>query len=151
MHVVDMRHAQERRQQNADEPGLFMRMDRVVAGSESAPDDGQCQQKIEWNLRERWPHPDTANKGRPPAAKQSKPVHRHVASERISDEIDLMPELSERSDAMELAERRAARLEERLGRNHQKAHGAMIFSRIRSTLCRLRNTSSMSEEQPPRP
>src|SRR5215475_6124478 len=60
-----------------------------------------------------------------------------------------MPELDERPDPMELTERCAAGLEERLGRDHQKAHGSMIFSRIRSTLCRRRTTSSMPEEQPP--
>jgi hypothetical protein len=48
--------------------------------------------------------------------------HRHVATERIGDQIDLVPELGERTDPVEFAERSSAGLEERLGRNHQKAH-----------------------------
>ena len=45
-----------------------------------------------------------------------------------------MAERGERADAVELAERRAARLEERLGRDHQNAHGSVIFARNRSTV-----------------
>jgi hypothetical protein len=38
-----------------------------------------------------------------------------------------MAEGRERANAVELAERGAARLEERLGRNHQDAHGSGDF------------------------
>ena len=38
-----------------------------------------------------------------------------------------MAERGERADAVKLAERRAARLEERLGRDHQDAHGSDDF------------------------
>ena len=64
------------------------------------------------------------------------PGHRHVVAERIRHQIDLVPELGERPDAMKLAERRAAGLEERLGRDHQNAHDPVIFSRNRSVQCR---------------
>src|SRR5262245_16257013 len=40
-----------------------------------------------------------------------------------------MPEIDERPDAVKLAERCTSGLEERLGRDHQDAHGFVIFSR----------------------
>ena len=46
------------------------------------------------------------------------------APERIGDEIDRMAELGQRLDAMVFAEWRAARLEERLRRQHQDAQRA---------------------------
>ena len=64
---------------------------------------------------------------RPQAAEHAQPRHRHVLAERIGDEIDLVPERGERPDAVKFAERRAARLEERLGRDHQNAHGSSDF------------------------
>ncbi len=49
-----------------------------------------------------------------------------------------MPEAGERPDAVELAERRPPRFEERLGRDHENTHGdAMIFARNRSTVLEL--------------
>ena len=53
--------------------------------------------------------------------------HRHVLAEGIRYEIDLVAERGEGADAVELAERGAARLEERLGRDHQDAHGSGDF------------------------
>lgn len=43
----------------------------------------------------------------------------------IGHQVDLVAEFPEGLDAMELAERRAARLEERLGREHQDAQGTV--------------------------
>ena len=64
---------------------------------------------------------------RPQAAEHTQPRHRHALAEWVRDEIDVMSEGRERANAMKLAERRAARLEERLGRNHQDAHGSGDF------------------------
>ena len=67
------------------------------------------------------------------AAEDAQPGHRHVVTERIRHEIDLVAERGQRADAVELAERRPARLEERLGRDHQNAHVSGDF-RIKSLL-----------------
>jgi hypothetical protein len=48
-------------------------------------------------------------------------------SERVSNEIDLVAERGERPDAVKLAEGGPARLEKRLGRDHQNAHGSGDF------------------------
>ena len=61
-------------------------------------------------------------KWRPHTAEDSQAAHRHVCSKGVRDEIDLMPEIGQRANAMKLTEGRAARLEERLGRDHQNAH-----------------------------
>jgi hypothetical protein len=53
--------------------------------------------------------------------------HRHVLTERIRDEVDGMTQIGQRADAVELAERRPPRLEKRLGRDHQDAHGSGDF------------------------
>ena len=50
------------------------------------------------------------------------PRDRHIVAKRVRDEIDLVTERGEGADAVVLAERRAARLEKRLGRNHEDAH-----------------------------
>ena len=44
-----------------------------------------------------------------------------IAADRIGHQIDVMAELAERLDAVVFAEGRAARLEERLRREHQDA------------------------------
>jgi hypothetical protein len=45
-----------------------------------------------------------------------------LLAKRIRDEVDLMTESRQRADAVVFAERRPARLEERLGRDHQDTH-----------------------------
>jgi len=59
-------------------------------------------------------------------------------TERIGNEIDLVAKSGERANAVELAERRPARLEERLGRDHQNAHVSGDF-RIKSLLPDVRS------------
>ncbi|MGC4081339.1 MAG: hypothetical protein QM736_04300 [Vicinamibacterales bacterium] len=54
--------------------------------------------------------------------------HRNVLSERIGDEIDLMTQRRQSTNPVELAERGAARLEERLRRDHQDTHSLLIFA-----------------------
>ena len=49
-----------------------------------------------------------------------------VAADRIGDQIDVMAELAERLDAVVFAERGAARLEERLRREHQDAQRTVL-------------------------
>ncbi len=63
-----------------------------------------------------------ADERRPERSEHAQARHHHVLAERVGDEIDLMPEIGEGADAVKLAEGRAARLEKRLGRDHQDAH-----------------------------
>ena len=132
VHVVEVRHPQQRGEHDADEPAFFVRVDGVVAPGEGAPERGQRRA-----ARRAGASRATArsSRGARTAAAAQRNTRRpgivDVLAERIGDEIDLMAERGQRADAMKLAERRAARLEERLGRDHQNAHGAVIFSRIR--------------------
>src|SRR3982750_2667175 len=102
-------------------------MNRVVLAGERAADRGQRQQRVERNLRQRRTDLDAAQQGRACAAKHTQARPRPRLSEWIRHEIDVMAERRERANAMELAERRAARLEERLRRDHQNAHGSGDF------------------------
>ena len=56
----------------------------------------------------------------------------HVHADFVSGMVDLVAERRQGPDAVELAERGAARLEERLRRDHQDAHSLLIFARIHS-------------------
>jgi hypothetical protein len=55
-------------------------------------------------------------------AEDAQAGHLDVFTERIGDEIDGMAQRRQRSDAVELGERGAPGLEERLGRDHQDVH-----------------------------
>ena len=122
MHVVQVRDAEQRRQHDADEAAFLVRVDRVVPAGERAAQRRERQQRIERQLGERGTDLHLADERRPQRSEHAQARHHDVLPERIGDEIDLVPEIGERADAVELAERRAARLEERLGRDHQDAH-----------------------------
>ncbi len=51
-----------------------------------------------------------------------------IAADRIGHQVDVMAELTEGFDAVVLAEGRAARLEKRLGREHQDAHESLYLT-----------------------
>jgi hypothetical protein len=118
-----VRHAQQHAEDRADEPGFLVRVDRVVASRAGTANRGERQQHVERYLRERRPDLHTTDERRAKAAEHPKSRDRDVLAEGVRDEIHLVPEGGERADAMEFAERRAARLEEWLGRNHQNPHG----------------------------
>ena len=65
---------------------------------------------------------DLVHERRPQAAEHAQARQSTRPAERIRDEIDRVPELEQRADAVVLAERRAPGLEERLRRDHQDAH-----------------------------
>ncbi len=132
MHVVQVRYAQHGGQHDPDEPAFFVRVDGVVpvpARAQGTPERGQREKRIERNLGERRSDPHAAHERRPQAAEDPEPGHRDVAAERVRHQIDLMAERRQRADAMKFAERGAPRLEERLGCDHQNAHGRVIFAR----------------------
>ncbi len=62
---------------------------------------------------------------RPQAAKDPQIRQLDITTDRIGDQIDVMAEFAESFDAVVFAEGRAARLEERLGREHQDAHESL--------------------------
>jgi hypothetical protein len=122
VHVVEVRDAQQGRDHHPDQPAFLVRVDRIVACADGAPQHAERQEQIERQFRQRGPDADTAHERRPQAAKHAQARHRHVAAEGIGDQIDLVPEADQRPDAVKLAERRAPGLEERLRRNHENAH-----------------------------
>jgi hypothetical protein len=114
-------------QQDADEPAFFVRVDRIVPLAERAPYRRHREENVERHLRERRADAHAIQERRTHRSEHTKSGHRHVLPERISDEIDRVTERCQRANAVKLAERRPARLEERLGRNHQDAHAQRDF------------------------
>jgi hypothetical protein len=86
-----MRHPQQRRERDADESTLFVRVNGVVLAGEGAPYGGECQKSVEWQLGQRGPDLDPGHKWRTHRPKDAQARHRHVFAEGIGDEIDLMP------------------------------------------------------------
>jgi hypothetical protein len=64
-----------------------------------------------------------AHKRGAPRPEDAESGHLDTLPERVRDQINGMPELDERANAMILAERGAPGLEERLRRDHQNPHG----------------------------
>ena len=128
MHVVEMRNPQPPRQPDADETHLFVRMNRVVSPGHRAAGHGQQHQPIERQLGERRANADLADERWFERAKNPQVGKLNVAAERIRDEVDLVPQFAEGLDAVVLAEGGAARLEERLRREHQDAHGSLYLT-----------------------
>ena len=127
VHVVEMRNPEHRREHDADEASLFMRVDHVVAFRQGAPQRRHGQREIERRLREGRPDAHLADERRTQAAKHTQPRHRHIPPERIRDEVNRMPQLEECPDAVIFAEGCAPGLKERLRRNHEDLHsGAEI-------------------------
>jgi uncharacterized membrane protein YbhN (UPF0104 family) len=111
-----------------------MGVDGVVAIAERAAEHGEGQQRIERNLRQRWSDFHAADEWRPHGPEHAQTRHGDIRAEWIRDQIDLMPKRRQRTDTVEFAERCPARLEKRLGSNHENAHVRVIFARNRSTL-----------------
>ena len=123
VHVVEVRHADHRRQHDADEAALFVRVHGVVplaqrrAGWPSAqsrdraalsPTTGRCR--------------TSCTKGGRRHRKIVRPGSDDILAEGIGHEIDRVTQLEQGADAMVFAERRPPRLEERLGGDHQDLH-----------------------------
>src|SRR5207237_4633575 len=85
---------------------------------------------------------DAVHERRPRAPKHPQARQRHVAPERVRDEIDRVAELDERANAMKFAERCAPGLEERLRCDHEDAH------RENTALYGHRNTLNNPERWP---
>ena len=123
-----MRNAQPLREPHADEAHLFVRVNRVVALRRDAPRDRQQHQRIEHDLGERRTDAHLADKRRAQAAEDAQIRQLDITADRIGHQIDVMAEFAERLDAVVLAEGRAARLEKRLGREHQDAHESLYLT-----------------------
>jgi hypothetical protein len=117
-----MGHAKRRREQNANHAAFFVRVHDVVSPSECAMQNRETQKKVESQLRDGRSNADCADERRPHRAEDAQASYDNVLSERVRDEVDLMAEIGERANAVELAEWRSSRFEERLGRDHQNAH-----------------------------
>ena len=122
VHVVEVRHAEHRRQHHADQAALFVRVDGVVGRAQRPPQRGGGQGGVEGDLGPGRADADVLDQRRPQTPDHREPGHLDVTPERVGDQIDGVTERDERLDAVEFAERGAPRLEERLGRNHQDVH-----------------------------
>jgi hypothetical protein len=120
-----MRNAKPSGKPNPNQAHLFMRMNGIVSFRHDAAEDREYHQGVESQLGERRPDADAAHERWPQAAKDAQAWKLDVTADGIRDEIDVMAELAQRLDAVIFAERRAARLEERLRREHQDAHTAL--------------------------
>ncbi len=102
-------------------------MHDVVTIHGGTPQHRQSEESVKRELCERRADAHATHERRPQAAKHPQPWQRDVLSEGVGDEVHLMAESRERADPVVLAERRPARFEERLGRDHQDAHVSHDF------------------------
>ena len=123
VHVVQVWHPKDGRQNHADETPFLVRVDRVVPLAERPADDRDGEEGVERNLCERGADPHLPDKGGTPRAKHPETRDRDVLSERIRHQINGVSQLDQRADTVELAERRTPRLEEGLRSDHQDFHG----------------------------
>jgi hypothetical protein len=73
VHVVQVRHAQQAREDDTDESAFLVGMDRVVLPGERAPERSERQQRVERNLGQRGADLDAATNGGTRAAKNPQP------------------------------------------------------------------------------
>ena len=89
---------------------------------EHATHGRERQRQVEGNLLKRGTDPHPVQKRRTQAAEHAQARQIDGLAKRVGDEIDRVPELEERPDAVILAEGRATGLEEGLRSDHQDAH-----------------------------
>jgi hypothetical protein len=131
MHVVQVRHAQNGREQHANRAAFLVRMDGVIPAADGAPGGRERQRDVQRHLGPGRPDLHAADERWADTAEDAQPRHLDVAAERIGHQIDGVPQRGQRADAVELRERRAPGLEERLGRDHEDAHAWRARSRGR--------------------
>ena len=91
---------------------------------------GNCEEAFrfyERHLGGRRSDVDAPQEGWPRRSEHAQARHLYILTKRIGDEIHLMAQRRESPDAVKFAERRPARLEKRLGRDHQDAHAMSDF------------------------
>ena len=128
VHVVQVGHAQPLRQPQAEHSGFLVGVDRVVPAGARQPRRGDGQQQVEQDLDRRRADADAAHERRPGAAEDLEARDPHVPAERVGHQIHPVAELAERPDAVVLAERGSARLEERLRGKHQDPRRGLRIS-----------------------
>ena len=137
MHVVEVRHAlaapRARRRSRRLLRASAWRRSGASSASRSAV---SASARSSGTFAHDGPILHAADERRPEAARDAQARHRDVVTERIGDEIDGVSERRQRANAMELGERRAPRLEERLRRDHQDVH--QVFARCTRSGARAR-------------
>ncbi len=119
VHVVQVRDAEPSRQPDAEQPGLLVRMDRIVLPPPRLPERGHDQVAVEQDLGPGRPDGHARQPRRTAGPDDAQIRQRHVRTKRVRDEVHKMPQLYQRLDPVVLAEGRAAGLEEGLRRQHQ--------------------------------
>src|SRR5688572_14831315 len=97
-------------------------MDEVVLLAACLTPPGRGQINVKHELGRGRTDADARDERRLRGPDDAEVRERDVGAERIRDEVDGMTQLGQRLDAMVLAERCAARLEERLRREHENPH-----------------------------
>ena len=103
-------------------------MDGIVPLRYDTARDGQHHKNIQNDLGDRRTDTNLAYEGRTQGPEDPEIGKLNVSSDRIGNQIDVMAEFTEGLDAVLLAEGGAARLEKRLGREHQDAHGSLYLT-----------------------
>ena len=114
-----------RRQHDADQAALLVRVDGVVASCRARAGSAvSASARSSGTLAHDGPMPMCRTNGGRRQRKTREPGQLDVAAERIRHQIDGVAERDQRADAVVFAERRAPGLEERLRRDHQDVHAA---------------------------
>lgn len=121
VHVVEMRDAEPAAEPHAEDAHLLVRVDGVIPASakQRHAEDRQGQKRVQQHLDGRRPDRHLADQRRPPGTDDAQVRQVDVAADRVGHQVDMVAILDEGLDTVEFAERRATRLEERLGREHQ--------------------------------
>ena len=122
MHVVEMRNAECGGDDDPDRGALLVGMHSVVLAFARAVQRGQRQRHVQKQFGRRGADLHARDERGPGRAEDAQTRQRDILAERIGDEVDRVAEIEKRADAVILAERRAPRLEKRLGRDHQNPH-----------------------------
>jgi hypothetical protein len=122
VHIVKVWHAEQRREQYADDAGLLVGVDRVIPFGPRPSHGRQRQREIQRNLGEGGTDPDLPDERRSDAPKDPQARKRDIATEGVRDKVDRVAQIEQRPDAMVFAERCTPRLEKRLRGNHEDLH-----------------------------
>ena len=129
VHVVEMRDAEELPQKSADPGRLLVRKDEVGPVRDDPPQGGERQERVERGFDERRPDLDFPDAEKVRAAADRKAGKVHVLPDRVRGERHGVPEVGQGLEPEINADGGAARLEKRLGSEHQDLHAGALSRR----------------------
>ncbi len=108
MHVVHVRNAEHGASQPRQQRALLVRIQHIVAPQAQPHDQIQKQQAIEPDLQPRRAGRNRAREMRPIRAKHAGPQFRRLLTDRVGQNVDLMPTGNQLPGAVVSTQRRAA-------------------------------------------